>query len=135
MGFVVAVFFLFSVAVAFTLNKNLAQEDPNSLAEEYGLLNDEDENKLGLLDDENDEPGLSDDEDEFEPGLSDHKEENEAGLLNYMQNKKVRTVVCLESLAPTQSIVAFGEIYNKCPNTRGGGWRPSLRMWYISYLA
>lgn len=101
-------FFLFSVAVAFTLNKNPAQEDPNSLAEEHGLLNDEDENKLGLLDDENDEPGLSDDEDEFEPGLSDHKEENEAGLLNYMQNKKVRTVVCLESLAPTQSIVAFG---------------------------
>ncbi|CAH3162867.1 unnamed protein product [Porites evermanni] len=89
MGVVVAVFFLFSVAVAFTLNKNLAQEDPNSLAEEYGLLNDEDENKLGLLDDENDEPGLSDDEDEFEPGLSDHKEENEAGLLNYMQNKEV----------------------------------------------
>ena len=40
--------------------------------------------------------------------------------MNYMQNKKVRTVVCLESLAPTQSIVAFGEIYNKCPNTRGG---------------
>ena len=85
------------------------------------FLNDEDENKLGLLDDENDEPGLSDDEDEFEQGLSDHKEENEAGLMNYMQNKKVRTVVCLESLAPTQSIVAFGEIYNKCPNTRGGG--------------
>lgn len=84
------------------------------------FLNDEDENKLGLLDDENDEPGLSDDEDEFKPGLSDHKEENEAGLMNYMQNKKVRTVVCLESLAPTQSIVAFGEIYNKCPNTRGG---------------
>lgn len=84
------------------------------------FLNDEDENKLGLLDDENDEPGLSDDEDEFEPGLSDHKEENKAGLMNYMQNKKVRTVVCLESLAPTQSIVAFGEIYNKCPNTRGG---------------
>ena len=101
------------------------------------FLNDEDENKLGLLDDENDEPGLSDDEDEFEQGLSDHKEENEAGLMNYMQNKKVRTVVCLESLAPTQSIVAFGEIYNKCPNTRGGGGRrrPSQRMWYISYLA
>ena len=96
------------------------------------FLNDEDENKLGLLDDENDEPGLSDDEDEFEQGLSDHKEENEAGLMNYMQNKKVRTVVCLESLAPTQSIVAFGEIYNKCPNTRGGMRRPSQRMWYIS---
>ena len=99
------------------------------------FLNDEDENKLGLLDDENDEPGLSDDEDEFEQGLSDHKEENEAGLMNYMQNKKVRTAVCLESLAPTQSIVAFGEIYNKCPNTRGGRRRPSQRMWYISYLA
>ena len=99
------------------------------------FLNDEDENKLGLLDDENDEPGLSDDEDEFEPGLSDHKEENEAGLMNYTQNKKVRTVVCLESLSPTQSIVAFGEIYNKSANTRGGRWRPSQRMWYISYLA
>ena len=93
MRIVVAVFFLFSVAVAFILNENLAQEDPNSPAEEHELLNGEDENKLGLLDDENDEPGLSDDKDEFEPGLSDHKEENEAGLLNYMQNKKVRTVV------------------------------------------
>lgn len=93
MRIVVAVFFLFSVAVAFILNENLAQEDPNSPAEEHELLNGEDENKLGLLDDENDGPGLSDDEDGFEPGLSDHKEENEAGLLNYMQNKKVRTVV------------------------------------------